>query len=122
MKLLNELESHEISKEEYEILLKLLAPFTPHIAEELWFSVLKNKKSIHLEKWPEYDEKLLAEEKVRLIVQVNGRVRDTLEITKGISENEAQKLAMASENVKKHITHEVKKVVYVKDRVINLVV
>ena len=122
MKLLNELESHEISKDEYETLLKLLAPFAPHLAEELWFSVLKNKKSIHLEKWPEYDEKLLSEEKIKLVIQVNGRVRDTIEVEKGLSEEEAKKLALSSENVKKHITGEIKKVVYVKDRIINLVV
>lgn len=122
MKLLNELESHQISKDEYETLLKLLAPFAPHITEELWKNVLKNKRSIHLEKWPEYDEKLLAEEMIKLVIQVNGRVRDTLEVKKGLSEGEAKKLAMASENVKKHLTGEVKKTVYIKDRIVNLVV
>lgn len=122
MKLLNELESHEVSRREYEIFLKLLAPFAPHLAEESWQSILKNKKSIHLERWPEYDEKLLADEKVKLVVQVNGRVRDMLEVEKGLTEEEAKKLVLASENVKKHITGEIKKVVYVKDRIINLVV
>lgn len=122
MKILNELESHEISKGEYETLLKLLAPFAPHMAEELWQNVLKNKKSIHLEKWPEYDEKLIAGEKIKLIIQVNGRVRDAFEVEKGLSENEAKRLALASENVKKHIIGEIKKVIYVKDRILNLVV
>ena len=122
MKLLNELESHEISKDEYETLLKLLAPFAPHMAEELWHGVLKNKKSIHLEKWPEYDDKLLSEEKIKLVIQVNGRVRDTLEVKKGLSEEEAKRLALASENVKKHIAGDVKRAVYVKDRIINLVI
>src|SRR3989338_448846 len=122
MKLLNELESHQISKEEYETLLKLIAPFAPHIAEELWFGVLKNKKSIHLEKWPEYDEKLLAEEMIKLVVQVNGRVRGTIEVKKGLSEGEANKLAITSESVKKHIIGEVKKVIYIQDRIINIVI
>ncbi len=122
MKLLNELEARDISKNEYELLLKLLAPFAPHMAEELWQSVLKNKKSIHLEKWPECDEKLLAEEKIRLVIQVNGRVRETLEVKKGLIEDEAKRLAMESENVKKYLIGEVKKVIYVKDRIINLVV
>ncbi len=122
MKLMNELESHEISKDEYETFLKLLAPFAPHLSEELWQNVLGNKKSIHLEKWPEYDEKLLADEKVKLVVQVNGRVRDTIEVKKGLSEEEVKELALASENVKKHIVGDIKKVVYVKDRIINLVV
>lgn len=122
MKLLNELESHQISRDEYETFLKLLAPFAPHISEELWRTVLKNKNSIHLEKWPEYDEKLLAEELIKLIVQVNGRVRDTLEVKKGLSEEEVRKLAMTSENIKRHITGDIKKIIYIKDRVINLVI
>ena len=122
MKLLNELESHEISKEEYETLLKLLAPFAPHLAEELWMGVLKNKKSVHLEKWPEYDEKLLAEEKTKLVIQVNGRVRDTFEVKKGLSESEAKDLALKSENVRRHISGEIKKIIYIKDRIINIVI
>ena len=128
MKLLNELESHEVSKKEYETLLKLVAPFAPHLAEELWSrlhsqsgQISKNYKSIHLEKWPEYDEKLLTEEKIKLVVQVNGRFRDTIEVNRGLSEDEARKLAVASENVKKHIAGEIKKVIYVKDRIINFV-
>ena len=102
--------------------MKLMAPFAPHLAEELWQNVLKNGKSIHLEKWPEYDEKLLAEEKINLVIQVNGRVRDTIMVKKGLSEEETRKLALASENVKRHIVGEVKKIIYVRDRIINLVV
>jgi leucyl-tRNA synthetase len=122
MKLLNDLESHTISKNEYETFLKLLAPFAPHLTEELWQSVLKNKRSIHIEKWPEYDQKMLAEEKINLVVQVNGRVRDTLSVNKGLSEDEARKLAVSSDYVKKHLTGDIKKIIYVKDRVINLVI
>ena len=122
MKLLNELESHEVSKKEYETFLKLLAPFAPHITDELWFSVLKNKKSIHLEKWPEYDEQLLAEEIINLVVQVNGKVRDTIRVKKGLSESEARDLASNSENTKKFVSGNIKKVIYIKDRIINFVV
>ena len=75
-----------------------------------------------MENWPEYDEKMLADDKIKLAIQVNGRVRDTVEVKRGLSENEARKMAMASENVKKHIVGDIKKVVYVKDRIINLVV
>ena len=85
-------------------------------------TVLKNKKSIHLESWPEYDKKLLEEEKIQLVVQVNGKVRDTIIIDRGLDENQARFLALASEKIKSHISDsEVKKVVYVKDRLINLV-
>ena len=122
MKLLNALEDKMLTVKQYETFLKLMAPFAPHLAEELWQNVLKNGKSIHLEKWPEYDEKLLAEEKINLVIQVNGRVRDTIMVKKGLSEEETRKLALASENVKRHIVGEVKKIIYVRDRIINLVV
>ncbi|MDP3697711.1 MAG: leucine--tRNA ligase [Candidatus Taylorbacteria bacterium] len=143
MKLLNEFESvvssgRILHTAYYTLFLKLLAPFAPHLSEELWSrlhsqsrildsrsesgQIPKTYKSIHLEKWPEYDEKLLVEEKIRLVVQVNGRVRDTLEVSKGLSEEEAKELATKSENVKKHITGEIKKVIYVQDRIINFVI
>jgi len=121
MKLLNALEDKWLTTSQYKTFLKLLAPLAPHLAEELWTGVLKNKKSIHLESWPKYDDKLLEDETVKLIIQVNGRVRDTVEVKRGLSENEAKELALRRENVKKHISGEIKKVIYVKDRIINLV-
>jgi leucyl-tRNA synthetase len=122
MKLLNAIESKALTRKQFEMILVLLAPFAPHIAEELWMSVLKNKKSIHLEKWPEYDKKLLAEEKIKLVIQINGRVRDTVEVSKGLSEENAKELALGIENIKKYIIGDIKKVIYVKDRVVNFVV
>ena len=122
MKMLNGLEKKQLNKKQYEMFLRLFAPFAPHFAEELWFGVLKNKTSIHLEEWPKYDLKLLEEEKVSLVVQVNGKLRDTILVDKGLDENQARFLAMASEKVQKHISNEeIKKVIYVKDRLINLV-
>lgn len=122
MKLLNELEDKRLTKEQYGTFLKLIAPFAPHIVEELWMNVLGNESSIHLEEWPDYDEALLSEETVRLVIQVNGRVRDTIEVKKGLFEEEAKKVALGRENVKKYITGEIKKTIYIKDRIINLVV
>ena len=122
MKLLNELEDKWLTAKQYGTFLKLLAPFAPHIAEELWQEVLGNKKSIHLESWPEYDETLLAEETVRLVIQVNGRVRDTIEVKKGLSEEDIKKIILDRDNVKKYITGTIKKVIYIQDRIINLVV
>ena len=121
MKMLNGLESKQLNKKQLEIFLKLFALFAPHFAEEGWFNVLKNKKSIHFQEWPEYDAKLLEEEKVSLVVQINGKVRDTISVERGLNENQARFLATASEKVQKHISDgEIKKVIYIKDRLINL--
>src|SRR5690606_1317069 len=66
-------------------LAKLLAPFAPHIAEELWQD-LGNEGSVHLASWPEYDEKYLVSETMKVVVQVNGKVRATLEVPSDSSE------------------------------------
>lgn len=123
MKLLNVVEDKWLTKKQYGIFLKLLAPFAPHIAEELWMEVLKNKKSIHLEKWPKYDEALLASELIDLVIQINGVKRDVLKITKGLSEEEVKSIVFANENIKKHLAgKEIKKFIYIKDRLTNLVI
>ncbi len=122
MKTLNGIENKILNKSQYEIFLKIFAPFAPHFAEELWHIVLKNKTSIHLQSWPEYDEKLIAEEKAQMVIQVNGKVRDIILVQKGLDENQARFLALSSEKVKNHISDaEVKKTIYIQDRLINLV-
>ncbi|MBI4101488.1 MAG: leucine--tRNA ligase [Candidatus Nealsonbacteria bacterium] len=119
----NELaQTTSISRADYEILLKLLAPFAPYISEELW-SKIGNKDSIHNQKWPEYQEKLIQEEKTTIIIQVNGRVRDKVEVKIGLSEEEVKELTISRENVKKWITgKEIKKIVFVPDKLINIVI
>lgn len=123
MKLFNEIENKWLSRTQYETVLKLLAPFAPHIAEELWSGVLKNKKSIHLESWPEYDETLSTDELIELVLQINGVKRDVLKVTKGLSEEEVKNIVLANENIKKHLVgKEIKKFIYIKDRLTNLVI
>ncbi|HZZ99756.1 MAG TPA: leucine--tRNA ligase [Candidatus Paceibacterota bacterium] len=126
MKLVNALEElvgeGKLSKEQYEILLKLLAPFAPHIAEELWQTVLCNEESIHLQSWPEYDEKLLEEESVTIVVQINGKVRDTVEVKRGLSEEETKELVLAREKIKQALEgKEIKKFIYIQDKLTNIV-
>ena len=128
MKLVNKFEEFRnqgylIPNTKYVILLKLLSPYAPHIAEELWIEVLGNKTSIHLEKWPEINEELLLKESVTLVVQVNSRVRDTMSIKRGLSEDEVKKMVLANEKVKKEIEgKEIKKFVYIQDKLTNIVV
>ena len=102
--------------------LKLLAPFAPHFAEELWHE-LGNKESIFKEKWPEYDEKLVKDKTINLVVQVNGKLRDTILVAADISEKEAKEEAMKSEKVRKWLEgKEIVKTIFVKGRLINIVI
>jgi leucyl-tRNA synthetase len=81
-----------------EVLVRLLAPFAPHLGEELW-ERLGHPESVAFAPWPEFDPVLAAEETVTLVVQVNGRVRDRIPVPAGITAEEAQARALASEKV-----------------------
>ncbi|MES2087410.1 MAG: leucine--tRNA ligase [Patescibacteria group bacterium] len=123
MVLLNEFEKAEtVSRKEYEILLQLLAPFAPHITDELW-SLLGNKKSIHLSSWPVYDSKLASKSGGVLVIQVNGKMRSTLNTETELTEAEAKELALNLPEIKKWIAElPIKKLIYVKGRLLNVVV
>ncbi|MBU1146030.1 class I tRNA ligase family protein [Patescibacteria group bacterium] len=111
-----------ISREAWQDFLKTLAPFASHLAEELWEKT-GNKKSIHLADWPKYDPKLIVEEEIDLIVQINGKMRDIIRVKADISEEEAKKVATESEKVKKWVEgQKIKKLIFVKGRLVNIVV
>lgn len=106
----------------YSLLTLLLSPFAPHIAEELWEKT-GHTTSIFLEKWPSWDEKLIADETITMVVQVNGKVRDTISVPADIAEDEAKKLALESEKVQKFLDgKEVRKTIFVKGKLVNVVV
>jgi leucyl-tRNA synthetase len=135
-----------ITQNELENLLLLLAPFAPHITEELWqivhssqFTVHGNNKkntvnrklkakhtdnwSVHLAPWPKYDAKLAEAQDIVLVVEVNGKVRDKITVARGIGREEAEKLALTSEKVTKYLPKgKPKKVIFVPDRLVNFVV
>ena len=124
MILVNELSTkkEKLTENNLKTLLLLLAPFAPHITEELW-QQLGNKTSIHTQDWPKYDTKLIKEETFVLVIQVSGRVRDKVEVEAGISEKEARELAIARQVVQKWLTgKKVKKVVFVPGKLINFVI
>jgi leucyl-tRNA synthetase len=99
----------------------LIAPFAPHIAEELW-ERFGHQRSVHLELYLEPDERVLALEEITLIVQVNGKVRARIAAGAGVSEDEAVALALADPNVRAHLDgKEVRKRFYVPDKLLNLV-
>jgi leucyl-tRNA synthetase len=119
----NEIEKFDINKERFEMFLILLAPFAPHIAEELWFE-LGHKKSIFLEKWPKFDPKLVVEKEVTIVVQVNGKVREQLTVSADVKEDDIKKLAFESEKIKKYIPNvdNIRKIIFVPGRLVNFVV
>lgn len=103
-------------------LLQLLAPFAPHLCEELW-SELGNHESIHIQSWPEYEEASMVNELVTLAVQINGKTRDRITITSGASEDEAAHQARQSERVAEALADkEVVKTIVIPDKLVNFVV
>jgi len=109
-------------KETIDTLLLLLAPSVPHIAEELWERI-GHPYSIHNQSFPSWDEKLVAEEQITLVIQVNGKLRDRVDAPVSITESEAKELALSREKVRAHINgREIKDIIYVPGRLVNIVV
>ena len=108
--------------EALESLLIMLSPIAPHIAEELWHR-LGNEDFVVATDWPAYDEALLVEETKQIVVQVNGKLRDTVSLPAGVSQEDAEAAARELANVTRHLDgHRVVKVVWVPDRLLNFVV
>lgn len=134
MILANEMEKQEkLQITDYKLLITLLSPFAPHVAEELWSSFAKATadegedseygKSIFLQKWPEYDESLIVDEEIEMVIQVNGKVRDKMKVSADISEDDAKQKALDSEKVKSFVNDkDVRKVIFIKGRLVNIVV
>jgi len=107
---------------DYKLLIILLAPFAPHLTDELW-EALGNKKSIYLEPWPTYDLKKIKEDSFEMVVQINGKIRDRFVIETDRTEEEITSLTLQRENVTKHINNsKPKKIIYIKNKLINIVV
>ncbi|HTL39809.1 MAG TPA: leucine--tRNA ligase [Methylomirabilota bacterium] len=120
MEFLNE--NKQLSQANWESFLILLAPFAPHITEELWHQ-LKHKDSIHEQAWPKFDEKQVVNNTSTIVIQVLGKIRATLEFPLHATQEEVKEKAMQDENVKKYLEgKEIIKEIFVKDRLINFVV
>ncbi|UCG76272.1 MAG: leucine--tRNA ligase, partial [Gemmatimonadota bacterium] len=109
--------------EEVRPLVIMLAPFAPHIAEELWERLGGESSLFDHAEWPSHDPALIEEAEVELPVQVNGKLRATIRVGRGATEEAVQAVALEDENVRRHLRDAaIRKVVYVPDRLINLVV
>lgn len=118
----NAYKADSLPLEYVEGLVKLLSPVVPHITEELW-SKLGHVGSIAYAKWPTYDESKLVEDVVEIVVQINGKVRQHLQVSKDASREELQALALNDERIKQELVDkEVKKVIAVPGKLVSIVV
>jgi leucyl-tRNA synthetase len=111
-----------IMKEALEILVLMLAPFAPHLGEELW-QRLGHQPSVHLQSWPTFDHTALQVAEVEIVVQINGKVRDHLMVPTGLTREALQELALASEKIAQQVQDkQIVKVIAVPDKLVNVVV
>jgi leucyl-tRNA synthetase len=110
-----------LPRESAEAFILLLAPMAPHLCEEIW-SLLGHPESLAYAAWPEADERLLIDDTITLVVQVNGKKRGEIEVAADISDEAAEARALAVENVEKALCgRKPKKVIIVPGRLINIV-
>ncbi len=123
MEFVNVWESHEeqATGEIPRVFLRLLAPFAPHLTEELWVETLGEAFSIHRAPWPACDERLLRRAVTTIPVLVNGKVRDQMEVPVEATQEEAVAVALARSAVRRHVRGSPKRTVYVPGRVLNIV-
>jgi len=119
----NEVErAASLGKEQYEILVRLLAPFVPHVAEELW-ALLGNENMIHLAEWPIADSFLIVESEATIMVQINGKVRGSFVAERGLNDKLLEEMAAALPEVKRWLEGKnLVKTIVIKDKLVNLVV
>ncbi|OGE80956.1 MAG: leucine--tRNA ligase [Candidatus Doudnabacteria bacterium RIFCSPHIGHO2_01_FULL_43_23] len=111
-----------VSKVTAEKFLILLSPFAPHLTEELW-AQMGHKKSIQFETWPKWDEKYISDDILKIVVQVNGRVRDKIDVPANLEKNEIENLALSSAKVEVFMKDKtIVKTIYIRGRLVNFVV
>ncbi|KKR06418.1 MAG: Leucyl-tRNA ligase LeuS [candidate division WS6 bacterium GW2011_GWF2_39_15] len=125
MELLNFFEKTDpknISKESYEIFIKLIAPIMPYLAEELW-SIIGYEKTVHLEAWPEYNEQYLVSSVVEIPVQINGRLKGKITVVVDADEGQIKEVILKDENLGKLLESEqIRKIIYIKGKIANIIV
>jgi leucyl-tRNA synthetase len=115
-------EARNVANEAVQAILLMLNPITPHLSQYLWWK-LNPSESIIEKPWPEIDESLLIDDNLRIAVQVNGKLRSEIEIAKDTEEEIIKSIAINDEKIKKHIEDkQVKKIIYIQGRVLNIVI
>ncbi|MFB6181973.1 MAG: class I tRNA ligase family protein [Candidatus Magasanikbacteria bacterium] len=122
MECVNELNKLDgIYERHYEKLIKILSPFAPHMCEELSSEVLENEPSISFSEWPDYKEDYLQEDTTQIAVQINGNVRDELEIPSDADEDQVRDIVVGREQVQKYLENEeIEKFIYVEGNLVSI--
>ena len=122
MEYVNELTASGPTAEDLDVLVKLLAPYAPHLADELWERLGKSGFMLE-QQWPVYDEALTAAEELTIVVQVNGKLRGNFTVAPGVSEEQMRSTALGVDKVKPHLEGKtVRKVIVVPGKLVNIVV
>jgi leucyl-tRNA synthetase len=108
------------ARAEVEPLVQLVAPFAPHIAEELW-AKLGHSGGVFSSRWPAYDESFASDERIELVVQVNGKTRGKLSVSREINQEAAVAEALAEPSIAKFVSGEPRKIIFVPGRLLNIV-
>lgn len=122
MSLFNDINNRSITRDQLEKILRVLCPYAPHIANEC-FEMIGGEGFLEAKEWPEIDESLLVRDAVKIVVQVNGKLRSTIEVPTGTSEEKFKEVVFQDENVKRHTDgKEIVKTFFVPDRLFNIVI
>ena len=112
----------KLSTLNFQLFLKILAPFAPHITEDIW-QKLGEKKSIHLSEWPKWDENFIKNDELKIMVQVNGKVRGEIIVSSDTKEEEIKAFALKEKNIISWVKNsEIKRIIYVPGRIVNIVI
>ncbi|HYA32319.1 MAG TPA: class I tRNA ligase family protein, partial [Thermodesulfovibrionales bacterium] len=130
MELVNELSTFEpgtdedqaVFRKSVEMVILLLSPFSPHLAEELWEAVGK-EPSVFRQRWPEWDEETAREDEIELVIQVNGKVRAKVMVPQGLAEEEIKERTMSEPRIKEMLEGKaIRKIFVVKGKLVNMVI
>jgi len=116
----------EIDLEIWKGFLKIIAPFMPFLAEDLWqklggYTEWDNETSVHLQKWPEFNEELAKKEGFSIGIQINGKIRDEIYLKRNASEIEAKKAVLEKEKVQKYLEGmEIQRFIYVPNKIVSI--
>jgi leucyl-tRNA synthetase len=122
MELVNYMYLNGATLESVEKIVLLIAPFAPFIAEEIWLN-FGHKESVHIQPWPSFDASKVIDEEVTIVIQVNGKVRDKIQITRDAQKEDVEKVAFAQEKIMKYLENsEVIKIIFVPNKLLSLVV